>query len=138
MALRRGIDIMHDQKASIGDLFQSFLRFQMSSNNNYDDYNGTDGLILLRDLTDELIPFNSEQAIMSVFVEIIVMIGFCIELLIIISCLFRIRRGLNTDTKYMLSLLLADIIFCSTEMVHNFIHLVHGGWYFCMTWPRFN
>ena len=113
----------------------------MYSSDNYDDYNGTDGIILMRDIPNTLIPYSSDQMIMSAIAQIIVLFGVSLEVLLLVSCIFKYKRSTsapNTDTKIVMSVLIADILFCSSEAIHNFIHLAHGGWSTGIVGCRFN
>ena len=87
-----------------------------------------DAIIVLVDITDQLIPFTSRQTAVGQIILFLTLVGVVMELLIIIACLRQNISG-NIDTQLILSLVFSDLIFSALFLVQNGIHLGSGGWW---------
>jgi hypothetical protein len=83
-------------------------------------------MILLKDISFDIIPWSNEIMITTMVLISVLVLGIIIDILIIYS-LFK-QRDLPIDSQFILSLTIADFLFCACFFVFGVFHTFRGGW----------
>jgi hypothetical protein len=83
-------------------------------------------MILLKDITFDIIPFTNEITNITMVLVSELLLGIIIDILIIYS--FLKQRDLPIDSQFILSLTIADFLFCAVFLVSHIFNAVRSGW----------
>jgi hypothetical protein len=83
-------------------------------------------MILLKDITYDIIPWSHEIMITTMVLVSELLLGIIIDILIIYSLLKQ--RDIPIDSQFILSLTIADFLFCAVFLVSDIFNTVRGGW----------